>query len=103
MGIVDSTPFGDDTIDDNVDIIHERPPTKMVEKERERKRKKAIEDLDSRFHDALSRMRDDKTTCMMERREVIIKADKKRRKNNIEKMKSDREIMKLDLSNMNAL
>lgn len=56
-------------------------------------------------------MREDRTTCMLERREAIIKADKhrskllaiKRRKNDIEKMKRDREITNLDITTMNAM
>ncbi|XP_035550683.1 glutathione S-transferase T3-like [Juglans regia] len=108
--MAESTPLGDDTIDDNVEVIFERPPGKKAEKERERKRK-AAESYDAEFVEALTCMTNDRAVFMSERRQATSKLDvdraqllvEKKRRNDTENRKIDIEIMKIDLAGMNGM
>ncbi|XP_035544568.1 uncharacterized protein LOC118347973 [Juglans regia] len=108
--MVELTPLGDDTIDDNVDVIFERPPGKKTEKERERKRK-AAESYDAEFVEALTCMTNDRVVFMSEIRQATSKLDadrarllmEKKRRNDTENRKIDIEIMKMDLAGMNGM
>ncbi|XP_042962346.1 uncharacterized protein LOC122296612 [Carya illinoinensis] len=108
--IADSTPLGDDTLDDNVEVIFKRPPGKKVAKESERKRK-AGETYDTEFAEALNGMRNDRAIYISERKQEISKSNsvahdllvEKKRKNDMLKMKIDMKLMKLDLAGMNTM
>ncbi|KAF5463162.1 hypothetical protein F2P56_019098 [Juglans regia] len=108
--MAESTPLGDDTINDNVEVIFERPPGKKAEKERERKRK-AAESYDAEFVEALTCMTNDRAGFMSERRQATSKLDadraqllvEKKRRNDTENRKIDIEIMKMDLAGMNGM
>ncbi|XP_035545904.1 uncharacterized protein LOC118348409 [Juglans regia] len=110
ISMAESTPLGDDTIDDNVEVIFERPPGKKAEKERERKRK-AAESYDAEFVEALTCMTNDRAVFMSERRQATSKLDvdraqllvEKKRRNDTENRKIDIEIMKIDLAGMNGM
>ncbi|XP_041004100.1 uncharacterized protein LOC121249455 [Juglans microcarpa x Juglans regia] len=103
LAIADSTPVGDDTVGENVEIIIERPPGKKAEKKRERMRK-ATEASDSEFHASLTQMYEDRDMFMRERRQEASKANSDRSELVAEKKRrTDMEIMKLDLAGMNAM
>ncbi|KAG2721191.1 hypothetical protein I3760_02G070500 [Carya illinoinensis] len=99
----DSTPLANDTPDDNIEIIDERQLSKKSEKERERKRK-SREGEDAEFNEVLSRMTDDRTVCMMERRKAIMKAESARMSLiALKKKMIDIKIMELDLSGIDEM
>ncbi|XP_018818225.2 glutathione S-transferase T2-like [Juglans regia] len=118
--MAESTPLGDDTINDNVEVIFERPPGKKAEKERERKRKMA-ESYDAEFVEALTCMKNDRAAFMSERRQATSKLSERRQatsklsadraqllvekkmRNDTENRKIDIEIMKMDLAGMNGM
>lgn len=90
-------------MDDNVDVIIERPLSKKVEKEMERKMNDR-ETLETEFNDALTGMTDDRTMYMMERRQADSKTENDRSELlALKKNKIDMEIMKLDFVGMNAI
>ncbi|KAG6627502.1 uncharacterized protein LOC122296873 [Carya illinoinensis] len=108
--IADSTPLGDDTLDDNVEVISERPPGKKATKESVRKRK-AGETYDAEFTEALNGMRNDRAIYISKRKQEISKSNsvahdllvEKKRKNDMLKRKIDMKLMKLDLAGMNRM
>ncbi|KAF5453007.1 hypothetical protein F2P56_027954 [Juglans regia] len=110
LAMAESTPLGDDTINDNVEVIFERPPGKKAEKERERKRK-AAKSYDAEFVEALTCMTNDRAAFMYERRQATSKLDadraqllaEKKRRNDTENRKIDMEIMRMDLAGMNGM
>ncbi|KAF5470881.1 hypothetical protein F2P56_011368 [Juglans regia] len=103
LAIADSTPVGDNTVGENVEVIIERPPGKKTEKKRERMRR-ATEASDSEFHASLTQIHEDRVMFMRERRQEAIKANSDRSELVSEKKrKTDMKIIKLDLAGMNAM
>ncbi|KAF5444698.1 hypothetical protein F2P56_033811 [Juglans regia] len=94
------TPDGDDILDDNVEVILERPPGKKAAKDKERKRK-CRDDVDDEFTHAIARMTAERNTFRIERREFNSKQERDRNEHlALEKKKFEAEIMKLDLDGM---
>ncbi|KAF5459558.1 hypothetical protein F2P56_019497 [Juglans regia] len=95
--------FFDDTVEENVEILIERPPGKKVKKENLRKWK-SWESCDAKFNMALAGMTENRRLCMVERRAWVMKANRDGGAQlELEKNKFEAEMMSKDLASMNAM
>ncbi|KAG6624740.1 hypothetical protein CIPAW_16G048900 [Carya illinoinensis] len=100
LGSASLTLDDDDMLDDNVEVIHERPPGKKAAKEKERKRK-SRDEIDVEFNHALARLTTNRNTFNVERKEFYSKVERNRDEHlALKKKKFEAKIMKLDIDGM---
>lgn len=98
-----SSQVADNTVDENMKVLGERPPGKNAEKKMERKQM-FQESNDVKFNMALARMTENRHMCMVERRAAVMKADHDRSQQlELKKKKFEPKIMRLDLVGMNVM
>ncbi|KAF5468412.1 hypothetical protein F2P56_012564 [Juglans regia] len=89
-------------VEENVEVLGERPLGKKAEKKREMKQK-SWEGHDTEINMGLARMTDDRHRCMVEQRTTVLKADHDRSAEfELTKKKFETKMMRLDLAGMNV-